>query len=82
MMNTRHSLAALIALAALLGCGGPDDGPPPLVKTQATVDAQIEKIKQDPNMTPEAKEGAIRAIQSSFDASKRNAQNMKQKVPK
>ena len=73
MKHARHLLLALAAIAALWGCGQPDNGPPPLVKTQATIDAQIEKIKQDPNMTPQAKEAAIRGIQSSFDA----AQKMK-----
>jgi hypothetical protein len=77
MMSIRQSVAAVVTLAALVGCGGPDNGPPPLVRTQETVNAQIEKIKQDPNMTPEAKDGAIRAIQSAFEASQREADKAK-----
>lgn len=72
-MKARHSLPLLVLLAAVFGCEGqPDNGPPPVVKTQATVDAQIEKIRNDPNMPPEAKASAIRIVQSSFEASKKN----------
>ena len=79
MMNVRTTVAALATLAVLVGCEGqPDNGPPPLVKTQETVNAQIEKIKQDPNMTLQAKEAAIQGIQSSFDASKQVSGSRKQ----
>jgi hypothetical protein len=71
-MKARHFLPTLALLAPLFGCEGqPDNGPPPVVRTQATVDAQIEKIRQDPNMTPEAKEAAIQGIQRSFESSQR-----------
>jgi len=75
-------LSAVVVLAVLGGCNGePDNGPPPLVKTQETINAQIEKIKNDPNMTPQAKEAAARGIQAGFDAAKREAAKAKQDSP-
>jgi len=86
-MNNRRSLALPAAFAALLvslgGCEGqPDNGPPPLVKTQESINAQIEKIKNDPNMSPQAKEAATRGIQSAFDNAQRQAQDSKNRAPK
>lgn len=76
-------LIASAAIAALVGCEGqPDNGPPPVVKTQATIDAQIAKIKADPNMSEQAKAGAIRGIQAGFDASKRADGSMRQGKPR
>ena len=72
----RRILAAFAVLAALTGCEGePDAGPPPVVRTQEMVDAQIEKIKNDPNMTAQAKEAAIRGMQAGFEAGKRQAES-------
>jgi len=82
MMIRRLFLASAV-VAGLVGCQGePDNGPPPVVKTQATIDAQIQKIKADPNMSEQAKEGAIRGIQSSFNASQSAKDAMKQGKPR
>jgi hypothetical protein len=77
-MKTRHLLPALAVLAVLAGCEGqPENGPPPVVKTQAMIDAQAEQIRKDPNMSPQAKEAAIAGIQRSFEASQRQAESAK-----
>ena len=75
-MSVRPILAVLAVGAALAGCEGqPDNGPPPVKRTQATVDKQIEWIRNNPSMSPQDKEAAIRGIQQSFEASQRAAQS-------
>lgn len=82
-MKTRAWIPALALLAALPGCEGqPDNGPPPVVKTQAMIDAQIQKIQNDPNMSPQAKEAAIQSVQRGFEASKQQAEAAKNQPPK
>lgn len=76
-------LGALVILAALTGCESqPDNGPAPVVKTQAMVDAQIAKIRNDPNMAPQAKEAAIQSIQRGFEASKQQEAGARNQPPK
>jgi len=86
-MNVKATLAALVALAslaALPGCeGAPDNGPPPVVPTQESVNATIEKIKADPNMNEQAKAAAIAAVQRGLQSSQQAAeQNKNNQRPK
>jgi hypothetical protein len=83
MMKARLFFPTFAILAALTGCEGqPDNGPAPIVKTQAMIDAQIQKIQADPNMSPQAKEAAIQSVQRGFEASKQEAESAKNVPPK
>ncbi len=71
----RTVLISLLALVALVGCGeGPADNPPATVITPEMIDAQIAKVKADPNLSEEAKQGAIRGIEMGRQMSQQGGQ--------
>lgn len=74
-----------LLMVTLVGPGcmpGPDEGTPPVTRTAADFDAQIEKIKADPNMTEQAKQGAIQGIEMSkrMATANRDAENASAKA--
>lgn len=61
----RFGLIGLVA-TALIGCSSePDPGPGMTKPTAGQIEANIQKIQSDPNMTPQAKEAAIAGIKAA-----------------
>lgn len=68
-------LPVVIACTLIGGCGDSSDSGTPVKKmTDADYDDQIEKIKNDPSMNEQAKQGAIGGIEMARNMNKQGGQ--------
>jgi|GEM_PF-3043814 len=65
-MKRSRASALIVAAAAMLAAGGcrkPPSPPPTPAQQQRAYEQQVEKIKNDPNKTPQQKEAELRLLQ-------------------
>jgi len=76
----KKELLLLIGFTAVLvGCGEDTGTPPPPPMSQAQVDANVEKIKNDPNMPPQLKERAMAGVRAAAEMQRQQAEAAKKR---